>query len=97
MAQIYDTQKIRVAARMLKGLAASLETEAVEAVQNSDNLAASLKGNTAVSLSEHLQRQRSEILRISDCMDEISGKLKAYAKALEAVDRQLAQQMKQGG
>ena len=97
MAHVYDTQKIRTAAHVLNDLAESLEAEAVEAVQNAENLTASLNGKTAVSLSERLQKDRSEILHICDSMAEISGKLKAYAKALEAVDRQLAQQMNQGG
>lgn len=94
MAQIYDTQKVRDAARILNGFAESLEMEAIEAVQSAENLTDSLNGKTAVSISERLQRDRSEILRICNSMLEISEKLKVYADALEDVDCQLAQQMK---
>ena len=97
MAQVFDTDKVRNAARKVRRLSERLDGEVTDTVRHAGIYVEAIRGETAEAIDERLNELRSELLRSVDALEEISVRLRAYANAIEAADERAADIMRQGG
>lgn len=96
MAQVFDSEKVREAARRIRRISVRVDSEVTEAVKRADGYTEDLSGATAEAMEDRLQRTRRELHRVCDGLEDISRRLRAYAAAIEAADDHVADQMRQG-
>lgn len=96
MAQVFDSEKVREAARRIKRLSVRVDSEVTEAVKRANGYTEEISGETAEAMEDRLQRTRRDLHRVCDSLEDISRKLRAYAAAIEAADDRIADQMRQG-
>lgn len=96
MAQVFDTDKVREAARKVRRLSERLDGEVTDNVKRAGSYTEAISGETAEAIEERLNRLRKEMIRSCDALQGISARLRAYANAIEAADDRAAAMMRQG-
>ena len=96
MAQIYDSAKVREAARAVRDLANELEAGVMGEGRRAARESEQLKGRAAESLEGRLEALNEEVKRISGDLESISRALNRYAATLEQVSEKLSSEMRQG-
>lgn len=90
MAQVYDTGKIRDAARKINRVSARLDNEVADYMKRAAAETEELTGKTADSMEESIESLLREIRSISASMEDLSRKLKRYANNLDEADEKIA-------
>lgn len=90
MDQIYDTGKIREAARKINRVSARLDSEVADRMKRAAAETEELDGKTADSMEEGFESLLREIRSISASMEDLSRKLKRYANDLDEADEKIA-------
>lgn len=96
MSQVFDTDKVRDAARKVRRLSERLDGEVTDTVGRASVCLDAIRGETAEALEDRLHELRNELVRSCDALEEISARLRAYASAIEAADERAADIMRQG-
>ena len=96
MAQVLDTNQIRKAARLIRQLSTTLDTDVDEAIQRAGTLAEDLQGQTADAMIDQFRLSHRKIQSICDELEFIRRNLSAYADAIEETDARLASIMRGG-
>lgn len=96
MAQVFDSEKVREAARRINRLSVRVDSEVTEAVKRANGYTEDLSGATADAMEDRLQRTKRDLHRVCDELESIGRRLRAYAAAIEAADDRVAEQMRQG-
>lgn len=93
MALIYDTEKIRRAARQVAILSERMEAEALGGLKRAGDETEALKGEAAQALEESIEQLRREVRNIDSELEELGQRLFRFAARLEAADDQMATMM----
>lgn len=93
MAQLYDSEKVREAARSVRVIQGGLEQEATELSMRAIRQSEPLQGAAAQAMGEQLELMYREIRRLGGEMRSISTALERYASVLEEVGEKLTQEM----
>jgi len=97
VADLYDTAKIREAARQMQRLAGAVEDDAVYELRRAEDAAEVLKGKAAEALLEQLALKQRALRANAQRLADTAAKLRAYADSLEAADQEVAALMREGG
>jgi len=89
----YDTEKIREAARQVGKVSERLDQDVLFQLKRARESMDGLQGKTAEALDQALQQRERAVRVDAQHLTDIAAKLKAYAGALEAVDRRMANLM----
>ena len=93
MALIYDTDKIRRAARQVASLSERLEAETLSGLKRAGDETEALKGEAAQALEESIEQLRREVRNIDNELEELGQRLFRFAARLEAADDRMASMM----
>ena len=93
MAQIYDSAKVRNAARTVRALNERLEDGAMRPERKAFRESEPLNGKAAEALRERLQRLEENTRRICAELGSVSAELNRYANALDEVGAKLTREM----
>lgn len=93
MASIYDSEKIREAARRAHRLSGRIEGEVAGLEARCEDDLDAIKGETGRALEEKLELIERQIRRLSFNFNEVGDRLANYAAALEAIGSDLAEIM----
>lgn len=93
MALIYDTDKIRTAARQVRKLSERLEVESLSGLKRAGDETEELKGEAARALEERIEQLRREVRNIDNELEELGQRLFRFAAKLEAADDRMASLM----
>lgn len=90
MALVYDTDKIREAARRMRRLSERLNSEAMDSMRRVSRYSEELQGAAAEQMEERIDEMRGDLHIICDDLEEISIRLRAFANTIEAADEKIA-------
>ena len=93
MASIYDSEKIREAARRAHRLSGRIEGDVAGLEERCEDDLNAIKGETGRALEEKLELLERQIRRLSYNFGEIGDRLANYASALEAIGGDLVETM----
>ncbi|MBQ8110573.1 MAG: hypothetical protein IJ124_10475 [Clostridia bacterium] len=93
MAQLYDSTKVREAARAMRALRDSLEDGAMEPQRRALRESEPLKGAAAEAMRERILLLEQDLKKSLGELDAISAELNRYAGALEEVGEKLIREM----
>ena len=93
MAQLYDSEKVREAARSVRVIQSGLEQEATELSMRAIRQSEPLGGAAAEAMVERLELMYREIRQLGGEMRSIGTALERYASVLEEVGEKLTQEM----
>ena len=88
-ATLYDSEKVRIAAKAVRALSGDLEEGFMGPQRGAMQEAERLKGRAAAALNARLNG-------ICEDLDDLGGELNAYASALEASAEKLKAAMQRG-
>lgn len=95
-AEIYDSVKVREAAKAVKVLSEALEEGVKGAAYGALGGVEQLKGRSASALTDKLEELNVNMSRICNDLSDVSQALNRYAKALEAASQALQEEMQRG-
>lgn len=91
---VYDTEKARRAARLIRSSAAELRENTGSDLKKSIRDAEPLQGKTADRLEEVLEEMERSANSISSELESLSKKVDLYADLMEEADAKIANAMK---
>lgn len=94
MANLYDSERIREAARQAHRMSARIEGDVAGLQDRCRDDVELIKGETARALEERIELLESRIRRLSYEIGEVGDQLSKYAGALEAIGADLAEVMR---
>ena len=96
MAQLYDSEKVRQAAREVRELSTGLKDGTEGPGRRVAGGLEPLKGKAAEALDERVHQLNRKVNGVCGELEALSRALEEYAKALEAVDERLKTEMQRG-
>lgn len=87
--KIYDSEKIRKAAKRVRKLSGSIEETVKDTARGLYQEVDQLEGETARSMMDRFEEFERKARKLSNEMEDIGDDLYRYAKALEAVSKKL--------
>lgn len=91
---IYDSGKVREAARQVQSITERLDDEAAAPLRGLDRLTESLRGRAARQMEDKILDMRTQIRRRTAELNEIAAALRSYADAIEAADQRIQDTMR---
>lgn len=95
-ATLYDSEKVRIAAKAVRALSGDLEEGFMGPQRGAMQEAERLKGRAAAALVDRLAELNARLNGICEDLDDLGGELNAYASALEASAEKLKAAMQRG-
>ena len=96
-ATLYDSEKVRIAAKAVRALSGDLEEGFMGPQRGAMQEAERLKGRAAAALVDRLAELNARLNGICEDLDDLGGELNAYASALEASAEKLKAAMQLRG
>ncbi|MGN0802977.1 MAG: hypothetical protein ACI4MF_10325 [Candidatus Faecivicinus sp.] len=93
MTQVYDTERIRKAARLVEQLSLQLENETLNGMKCAVEEAGNLKGRAAQALEERAEQLGLEVRRIDSELEKLGRQLRQFAARIDEADDRAASMM----
>ena len=93
MARVYDSAKLREAARAVRAMRDNLEDGSVKPGYRALQASEPLKGTAAEAMRDRLTQLEDQLRQITGELDSVGVELNRYASALEQAGNKLKQEM----